>query len=1108
MPYYIVDLLKLAREDMTALESRVVLACADYNALFNCLDDVENRVFADTLKRLDRKIMSAVSGGKTTWLSRGVKDNFLVDMRKSISEVWTVVQSYKTDRSHVLRGIWSEINKLQNVMLVHIERNYIHDEGVFEERQIKHRAACRETLHQTQRSIMTMLTRMYAIIKHDGVGVQRAWARWVKSIDVRLLAALRKAVVRSLRELHAAIVGDSRGDDSGLAAAASGIASVNASSASAVGGDGGGGGGDQGILPTDVQPIFRLNMQLGASDVEYRTTLDDLARTLNHIGRELITCIKSFQRVEVLLPQEFKGYLATDASIKDMQAKKEAATMGLGKQEDDKDAKITHDFEGKEMKEGKEDGQDEAAPAEHFATFYELIASAAPVQAAIQAIEDGVTEARNKLEEHRKNDFLRYDHLWNADKATYMRRYGKMKVPLEQYEIDMGKFLAEEQDVRDNIDNTQSFGPVQVDHTMLKEALIDHCVGWQKSFAAFINDSARTELDKLLSRMNEAITSLTSLPTELVALTRNVKMMKELEKERLTMELRFGPLEQTYALLAKYEISVDPEELARLSSVRSIFKTFSTALETGEDLIKRAKLAMKKDTVDNVTSFSNAISELKPTSLEGEIALPFAMEPIASAKEKIADWRARLAALRARGKVLISAIEVFELPMPDLTPLTDVETDITNLESVWMQVELWENDYNAWKTGAFAKLDVTVMEESSARARQRLIKMREFKKWLVWGSLDTQIKDFQATMPLISSLSNPAMRERHWKSLKAEIGVDFDPESVDFTLERVIDFGFVNFADFIGDLSNRANKELAIETALREIKAAWDALDLDIVEYKSVYYKLRSTEDLFQTLEDHAVNVSSMKASPFSSAFPGELDAWEKRLSTVSEVVDMLLQVQRQWMYLESIFMASEDIRKMLPVEASLFDDVNASYSTIMIRCNEDRNALSACMVDGFLADLEAMDAKLEKIQKALDAYLENKRQQFPRFYFLSNDDLLEILGQSKDPVQVQKHIKKAFEGIQTLQLVEPGAAGNKTYEAVGMNAPDGEKVPFERKVIVDGPVECWLIEVEKCMRLALAKQSMLCLPAAKGKDKLKWIKDFPGQLTITTGMMYFVISA
>ena len=52
------------------------------------------------------------------------------------------------------------------------------------------------------------------------------------------------------------------------------------------------------------------------------------------------------------------------------------------------------------------------------------------------------------------------------------------------------------------------------------------------------------------------------------------------------------------------------------------------------------------------------------------------------------------------------------------------------------------------------------------------------------------------------------------------------------------------------------------------------------------------------------------------------------------------------------------------------------------------------------------MNTKLEEIQKSLDMYLETKRQIFPRFYFLSNDDLLEILGQSKNPDAVSNYWK------------------------------------------------------------------------------------------------------
>lgn len=75
----------------------------------------------------------------------------------------------------------------------------------------------------------------------------------------------------------------------------------------------------------------------------------------------------------------------------------------------------------------------------------------------------------------------------------------------------------------------------------------------------------------------------------------------------------------------------------------------------------------------------------------------------------------------------------------------------------------------------------------------------------------------------------------------------------------------------------------------------------------------------------------------------------------------------------------------------------------------------------GLLEELNDMNVKLEEIQKSLDMYLETKRQIFPRFYFLSNDDLLEILGQSKNPKAVQPHLKKCFDNIKSLEMNKVG---------------------------------------------------------------------------------------
>merc|ERR1711865_321633 len=87
----------------------------------------------------------------------------------------------------------------------------------------------------------------------------------------------------------------------------------------------------------------------------------------------------------------------------------------------------------------------------------------------------------------------------------------------------------------------------------------------------------------------------------------------------------------------------------------------------------------------------------------------------------------------------------------------------------------------------------------------------------------------------------------------------------------------------------------------------------------------------------------------------------------------------------------------------------------------------------------QSCNSALEEIQKSLEEYLETKRMAFPRFYFLSNDELLEIMSQTRDPHAVQPHMGKCFDAIKSIEF----GVGEAAHDILGMKSAETEKVDF-----------------------------------------------------------------
>jgi dynein heavy chain, axonemal len=480
----------------------------------------------------------------------------------------------------------------------------------------------------------------------------------------------------------------------------------------------------------------------------------------------------------------------------------------------------------------------------------------------------------------------------------------------------------------------------------------------------------------------------------------------------------------------------------------------------------------------------------------------------------------QLLQLGKESKAINDLEDLFELPLSSNGTIKEIEQDLKYLKDVWDTVMLVECIFTAWKNTLWAEIQTDDLLDEVKKIQNQLKRHpKKAKEWNVFKKLELEVKNMVLSLPLVHDLHSPSMRERHWKSLFVITGVSVD-RGANFCLDHLLSLNLQLHVESVSEIVEVANKELKIETKLASIEEIWRKFSLQFSQHRDTeVFIVTPPDEVLEALEEHSLILQSMAGmGKFVEFFKEQVSHWQLSLGEVETTLKLILLVERQWGSLESIFLGSADIRAQLPDDSKRFEGVDAEFKEMMKDIQTKPGVLSCCRTDGRENSLINMHKELEKCEKALNEYLEIKKGYFPRFYFVSNAALLDILSNGNNPPKIMPHIGSVFDGVGDLDLCpsvtlakamkdEPEGNHGPLDAAKSMISKDGEIVIFPALFEMKGAVEHWLNELVKQMQFTLRgvlANSMLDALAWDDVNRSRedWVFTVPAQIALVTSQI------
>ncbi|XP_038950112.1 dynein axonemal heavy chain 1 isoform X1 [Rattus norvegicus] len=722
----------------------------------------------------------------------------------------------------------------------------------------------------------------------------------------------------------------------------------------------------------------------------------------------------------------------------------------------------------------------------------------------VEELRANITNAMHKamipLQAYAK-EYRKYLELNNNDISTFLKTYQTQCPSAEEVREVVITHLKEKEILDNSLPSSIIIGPFYINVDNVKQSLSKKRKALATSMLDILAKNLHNEVDSICEEFRSISRKIYEKPNSIEELAELRDWMKGIPEKLVILEERIVKVMSDYEVMDEFFYNLTTDDF----NDKWAANNWPTKILGQIDMVRQQHVEdeekFRKIQLMDQNNFQEKLEGLQlvvagfSTHVEIARAHEIANE-VRRVKKQLKDCQ-QLAMLYNNRE------RIFGLPITNYDKLSRMVKEFQPYLDLWTTASDWLRWSESWMNDPLSAIDAEQLEKNVIESFKTMHKcVKQFKDIPacqdVALDIRARIDEFKPYIPLIQGLRNPGMRNRHWEVLSNEININVRPKA-NLTFARCLEMNLQDYIESISKVAEVAGKEYAIEQALDKMEKEWASILFNVLPYKETdTYILKSPDEASQLLDDHIVMTQSMSFSPYKKPFEQRINSWETKLKLTQEVLEEWLNCQRSWLYLEPIF-SSEDITRQLPVESKRYQTMERIWRKIMKNAYENREVINVCSDQRLLDSLRDCNKLLDLVQKGLSEYLETKRTAFPRFYFLSDDELLEILSQTKDPTAVQPHLRKCFENIARLLFQED-------LEITHMYSAEGEEVKLSFSIYPSSNVEDWLLEVERSMKASVHDIIEMAIKAYPTMLRTEWVLSWPGQVTIAGCQTYWTL--